>query len=231
MPAWLEALGSSPILNLTNLLLAAALCGAILGFDRELKRKSAGLKTTTLVCVASALFTVGSLLIPEAGMEGFIRDPGRIAAQIVLGAGLLCSGVVIHSRAVDHQVEGLTTAANLWVSAALGICVGIGFGQFALLLALGIALLMHALRLLENRLIRHLHSFDCQLETEDPRLNLPELIRALSSQHRLTLRHLSVEPVGNRLLAHAFLRGKRENKSKFLRDLGRSSSIRIKIVG
>ena len=108
-----------------NLVIAAFL-GGLIGLEREAGHRPAGLRTTMLVCVGSALFTVLSIhAFPSAGDV----SNARVAAQIVAGIGFLGAGTVW--RAQD-QVKGLTTAASLWVAAAIGMAVGAGFGVLAL---------------------------------------------------------------------------------------------------
>ena len=107
---------------LFRLLLAVAL-GGIIGLHRELHGKPAGMRTHALVCLGSTLFTLISLSLP---LEA---DVGRIAANVVLGIGFLGAGSIF--RFHDH-VSGLTTAADLWVVAAIGLAVGTGFLYAAL---------------------------------------------------------------------------------------------------
>ena len=106
-----------------RLLLAAAL-GGIIGAERELRRKSAGFRTNILIAMGSALFTVTSLQL--AGPNG---DPARIAAQIVTGIGFLGAGAIMRTRG---SVHGLTTAATVWVNAALGVAAGGGQYRLAI---------------------------------------------------------------------------------------------------
>ncbi len=108
-------------LELILRLFLAAAFGAIIGFQRELHGKSAGLRTDALICFGSALFAVVSI----AGFEdnGSV-DASRIAAGVVTGIGFLGAGAII--RGHGGQVAGLTTAASIWVVAAIGICVGAG---------------------------------------------------------------------------------------------------------
>jgi putative Mg2+ transporter-C (MgtC) family protein len=108
-----------------RLLLAAAL-GAALGFERELRQKTAGLRTNVLIAVGSALFTVMS--INMAGAPG--SDPTRIAAQIVTGIGFLGAGAIMRT---GSGVQGLTTAATVWVNAAVGVAAGGGEDHLAVL--------------------------------------------------------------------------------------------------
>jgi len=105
----------------TRLLLAAAL-GAMLGIEREWRHKDAGLRTNILIALGSALFTMMSIEL-TAGQG----DPSRVAAQIVTGIGFLGGGAIIRTHG---SVQGLTTAAAIWVNAAIGVAVG--GGQFHL---------------------------------------------------------------------------------------------------
>lgn len=101
-------------------LLVAAGLGAALGFERELREKSAGLRTNILIAVGSALFTLMSIELAE-GVIG--ADPARVASQIVTGIGFLGAGAIIRT---GGNVQGLTTAATVWVNAAVGVAAGGG---------------------------------------------------------------------------------------------------------
>ena len=101
----------------------AAGFGAVLGLEREYRRKPAGLRTNILIAVGSALFTILSLAMTRHG-EG---DPSRVAGQIVTGIGFLGGGAIMRNR---NTVHGMTTAATIWVNAAVGIAAGAG--QFGL---------------------------------------------------------------------------------------------------
>jgi len=113
--------------NLARLSLAAVLGGAI-GFERELRDREAGLRTHLLVCLGSALFTIVSAYgfreFLTSGDQVIRADPTRIAAQIVTGIGFLGAGAIIRQ---GLSVRGLTTAATLWVAAAIGIAAGAGY--------------------------------------------------------------------------------------------------------
>jgi putative Mg2+ transporter-C (MgtC) family protein len=112
--------------GLGGLLLAFAL-SSVIGFERELRQKSAGLRTHTLVGVGAALFTL-------AGRYGFPgdalgTDPARIAAQVVTGIGFIGAGVIFTRR---DGVRGLTTAATIWIAAAVGLTAGAGLPLLAI---------------------------------------------------------------------------------------------------
>lgn len=104
--------------NIFQLILSGIL-GAIIGIEREATGKEAGVRTLALVSIASCLFTI--LSVESSSSEG---DPLRIIAGIATGVGFLGAGVIIFRR--DH-IEGLTTAATLWLVAALGCAVGFGW--------------------------------------------------------------------------------------------------------
>ncbi|WP_044173988.1 MgtC/SapB family protein [Flectobacillus major] len=98
-------------------LIASIIVGAIIGGEREYHSKSAGLRTFTLICVGSTIFTI----LSEKVGQGV--SPDRISANIVTGVGFLGAGIIFK---VDDRVKGLTTAAIIWVTAALGMAIGDG---------------------------------------------------------------------------------------------------------
>lgn len=115
--------------ELVQRLLTAALLGAILGFERESRQKSAGLRTNILIAIGSALFTLMSY---ELAAEVTGGDPGRVAAQIVTGIGFLGAGAIMRT---EGGVQGLTTAATIWVNAAVGVAAGGGEYHLAFIAA------------------------------------------------------------------------------------------------
>jgi putative Mg2+ transporter-C (MgtC) family protein len=130
-----------------RLVLAAAL-GGIIGAERELRQKSAGFRTNILIAIGSALFTIASLtLSPNA-------DPTRIAAQIVTGIGFLGAGAIMRTHSGVH---GLTTAATVWVNAALGIAAGGGLYRVAVLGGTITIAVLLILGPVERAIERHAH--------------------------------------------------------------------------
>ncbi len=123
---------TTPDIELARRLILAAALGAALGVERELRQKSAGLRTNILIAVGSALFTIMS--IEMASATG--TDPGRIAAQIVTGIGFLGAGAIMRTQG---GVQGLTTAATVWVNAAVGVAAGAGRSHLAVI-ATGVTL-------------------------------------------------------------------------------------------
>lgn len=107
---------------------AAAFCGLLIGVEREHAAKPAGVRTNVMVCVGSALFTLSSVLAAQ-NFPG--TDATRIAAQVVSGVGFLGAGVILKTG--THLI-GVTTAATIWLVAAIGVAIGLGFpllGVFA----------------------------------------------------------------------------------------------------
>ena len=108
-------------------LVAALLLGSVLGFERTLAGKRAGMRTYGLVSMGSCLFIlISHAVIPTA--EDFTFDPLRMAAAIVMGIGFLCGGVIVFK---EQTLQGLTTAAGLWVAAGIGMAVGYGLMNLA----------------------------------------------------------------------------------------------------
>lgn len=118
-----ELLGETPIyIGFGIQSIIAVTLGGLIGYDREKKLKAAGLKTHMLICFGSSIFTSIGLLV--ATMAGSAGDPNRIAAQIVSGVGFLGAGAIIRGQG---NVIGLTSAATIWLVAAIGFTVGAGF--------------------------------------------------------------------------------------------------------
>ncbi|WP_138935049.1 MgtC/SapB family protein [Roseovarius arcticus] len=108
-------------------LVLAAILGGVIGYERERKASSAGVRTHMLVAVGAALFVIGPL---QAGME--ISDMSRVLQGIVQGVGFLGAGAIL-VRASQQKILGLTTAANIWVTAGIGVVVGLGLEATAIL--------------------------------------------------------------------------------------------------
>jgi putative Mg2+ transporter-C (MgtC) family protein len=127
---------------------AAALCGAIIGLERQLKGKPAGFRTNILICLGSAMYmAVGLLVLFEDKVSS---DPTRIAAQVVTGIGFLGAGCIIQERG---RITGLTTAASIWVVAAIGIVAGAGFPILAFIASAIVVTTLAVLGIVEDRFL------------------------------------------------------------------------------
>src|SRR6476646_9202240 len=119
----------------------AAFLGGIIGLEREMKRKPAGLRTNMFICFGAAMFTI----LSEELASRWPGDHTRIAAQIIPGIGFIGAGSILHSRG---SVTGLTTAATLFVVASIGMACGGGFYLQAIFATMLIYLALHLLGLL-----------------------------------------------------------------------------------
>ena len=135
-------------------LVAAILAGAVIGFDREVRNRQAGLRTHALASEGAALFTMAAILITvEAEKTGFgPADPTRIISTIVQGIGFLAAGVIFAHKA---KVLGLTTAAGLWVTASIGVLCGAGLYFLAIAATVATALVLSLVKVAQDRILQH----------------------------------------------------------------------------
>ena len=133
-------------LDLGAKLLIAILAGGGIGLERELRNKPAGLRTNILICLGSALLMDLSIGVVSGG-----GDPGRIAAQVVTGIGFLGAGTILHTRGT---ITGLTSAATIWVVAAIGLTAGAGFLFEALAATATVMLVLRGLGWIEGNFLR-----------------------------------------------------------------------------
>lgn len=119
-------------------LLLAAILGGIVGYERELKARSAGVRTHMLVAVGAALFVLGPL---QSGMG--LSDISRVLQGIIQGVGFLGAGAII-IRTAEQKVQGLTTAATIWATAGIGVVVGLGLEATAVLSTIIVLIILAA---------------------------------------------------------------------------------------
>jgi putative Mg2+ transporter-C (MgtC) family protein len=169
-----------PTLSTVELLLRVVLAGALgglVGLEREFSDQPAGFRTHILVSLGAALFTIvgayGVHVFFVNGQQGVSFDPTRIAAQIVTGIGFLGAGAIIRE---GMSVRGLTTAAALWVTAAIGTAVGFGYWQGALAVALATVIALYGLKRMERIVLPRLKRGHARFRiTLGPELRLSEL--------------------------------------------------------
>lgn len=146
-------------IELARRLILAALLGGVLGFEREVRQKSAGLRTNMLIAIGAALFTIMSIELGQP--EG--ADPTRVAAQIVTGIGFLGAGAILRT---DGGIHGLTTAATIWVNAAVGVAAGGGEYQLAFIATAVTLVVLLVLQPLERMVDRRFGSRTDRLDDE-----------------------------------------------------------------
>ncbi len=134
-------------------LILAVVLGGLVGLEREYKRKEAGFRTYTLVCLGSALFTVVGLEMFREfmGVEGISFDPSRVIYAVAIGIGFIGGGIIVYRQS---HIEGLTSAAGLWGVAAIGVAVGAGFYATAIFAAMLILFILAGFRYLEKQFFK-----------------------------------------------------------------------------
>jgi putative Mg2+ transporter-C (MgtC) family protein len=193
--------------------LLAIVCGGIIGIEREIKSKPAGFRTNILICLGSMLFMWLSEKVAQGAVGDRPADPGRIAAQVVAGVGFLGAGTIILARG---RVVGLTSAAMIWVVAAVGMSIGAGYGAIALLTTVLILLVLVGLGMFERRMFGRCLLYDCQVAFDDvqggTRRAIDQALRAAGrpidalnlkrsgDHHVLTLQYCDVHPQHKRFL-------------------------------
>ena len=138
------------VTRITLRLLIAAILGGILGFEREQKGKAAGLRTHMLVALGAALF----VLIPQqAGASD--ADLTRVMQGLIAGVGFLGAGAIIKGNGGEEDIRGLTTAAGIWLTAAIGMAAGLGREATAVLSTRIALLILYIIPKLAGRLAKH----------------------------------------------------------------------------
>lgn len=130
-------------------IIASVLIGGLIGMERELKSRPAGLRTYMVVCLGACLIMLTNQYIYQCTSVG---DPVRMGAQVVSGIGFLGAGTIMVTR--RNQVKGLTTAAGLWTAAGVGLALGIGFYEAALAGAVAVFLVMTTIQFIDNNVQR-----------------------------------------------------------------------------
>lgn len=175
MDFFLEALDELRIvtpLSVMVRIVAAVFIGGIIGLERGLKNRPAGLRTYMLVCVGSCIV----MLTNQYVVQIIGGEPTRLAAQVVSGIGFLGAGTIIVTR--RNQIKGLTTAAGLWSAAGVGLALGIGFYEAAVFGSLAIFVVMTLLQKMDNRMHRSTKVAEVYMELGDT-LTLGDLLRTI----------------------------------------------------
>ena len=131
-----------------KIVLTVVLC-SLIGWERELRHKGAGLRTHILVGVGSALIVLTSFHVFDIYSGVTSVDPTRMLAGIVTGVGFLCAGTIIRG---SNQVSGLTTAATLWISSSLGMAVGAGQYAAAIIFTIVVFIILISVRSIEKKI-------------------------------------------------------------------------------
>lgn len=204
--------------------LFAVLCGGLIGLERELKNKPAGIKTNILICLGSTLYTSVSILMSASIAEqGHYGDPGRVAAQIVSGIGFLGGGAIIQARGT---VLGLTTAATIWVVAAIGICIGLGHADIGVFCSVIVILVLVATNVFEDRVIGRSLTFACEVVADDPHGQVRLSLNQALADNELILDDFDISSRGEFSVLTFKYSGHRADHRKFVLGLWSIPGIR-----
>jgi len=151
---------------------AAVIVGGILGLERGMKNRPAGLRTYMLVCVGACVVMLTNQYIYQVFGTG---DPVRMGAQVVSGIGFLGAGTIIVTR--RNQIKGLTTAAGLWSAAGVGLALGVGFYEAAIVGAVAVFAVITLLQRMDNKLHRRSRQLEAYIELKD--ISLGDFLRTM----------------------------------------------------
>ena len=150
----------------------AVVVGGILGLERGMKNRPAGLRTYMLVCVGACVIMLTNQYIFQVFGSG---DPVRMGAQVVSGIGFLGAGTIIVTR--RNQIKGLTTAAGLWSAAGVGLALGVGFYEAALAGTVAVFFVMTLLQRMDNKLHRRSRRLEAYIELSG--ISLGDFLRTM----------------------------------------------------
>lgn len=202
----------------------AILCGGLIGLERELKNKPAGIKTNILICLGAAVYSSISIMSSLShSSHGYYGDPSRISAQIVSGIGFLGGGTIIQARGT---ILGLTTAATIWVVAAIGICIGIGHADVAVAISIMVVGVLVLTNLFEDRVLGRSLTFAVEISAEDPDGQVRLSINQALAQNNLILDDFDLSIRGSESVMVCRYNGHRGDHKKFVLDLWSTGGIR-----
>jgi putative Mg2+ transporter-C (MgtC) family protein len=177
----------------------AGVFGGAIGAEREIREREAGLRTHMLVSIGAALFTLVSAYgfsdFRFSNASGITYDPTRIAAQVVTGIGFLGAGAIIRQ---GLSVRGLTTAASLWVVAAIGIATGAGYYSAALITTVVVLVSLWPLRIIAFRLFERVRPGELRLEVELQPTQSPSILLDPLEKRGVAVRSFEVEDAHDR---------------------------------
>jgi putative Mg2+ transporter-C (MgtC) family protein len=187
-------------------LFAALIIGGIIGAEREYRSKSAGFRTMMLICLGAALFTILSIYI------GSEENRDRIAASIITGIGFLGAGVIWKD---ENRVNGITTAATIWITAALGMGIGAGYLWLSAVSCVVVLAILFAFTFLESWLYRsnQLRNYRIVCSFHDKSLERYEL---LFQECKLTFKKSTQNKQGGMITGNWLAQGSEKNHKRFI---------------
>ena len=191
--------------------------GGLIGLERGLKNRPAGLRTYMVVCLGACLVMLTNQYVCQVYHTG---DPVRLGAQVVSGIGFLGAGTIIVTR--RNQIKGLTTAAGLWAAAGVGLAIGVGFYEAALAGGFAVFFVMTMLQKMDNRMHRNAKVLEVYIEL-DKTVALGDFLRDVRAKNievKDTVReHDSENEEGTRAYFSTFKLTKRQNHLDVIEDV------------
>ncbi|HXB06174.1 MAG TPA: MgtC/SapB family protein [Puia sp.] len=200
-------------------LVLAIVLGGLLGAEREYRSKSAGFRTLTLICLGAAIFTIFSQIIGGSG------NPDRIASNIVTGIGFVGAGVIFKGDSTS-KVNGITTAAMIWVTAALGMAIGAGYLLVAVVATALVLVVLFLFSLVEDRIDRanQLRKYRIVCPYENETLHRFEI---LFKTHRLRFKRTrQAKSAENMITGEWLVQGTEQNHRHVIHELMRDPSVK-----
>ena len=201
-------------------LILAVLVGGVIGAEREYRSKSAGFRTLTLICLGATLFTMLSALIGTHGA------PERIASNVVVGIGFVGAGVIFKGDPTQNKVNGITTAAMIWVTAALGMAIGAGFEVLSLVACGLVMTVLFIFSLLEGWIdrVNQIRNYKIVCNFENETLHRYE---KLFRQHHLKFKlNRQTKTLTDMITGEWVVQGSETNHRHFVREVLRDPTVK-----
>ncbi|OFZ17167.1 MAG: hypothetical protein A2X86_01580 [Bdellovibrionales bacterium GWA2_49_15] len=209
----------NPYVGMGIKIITSLILGGLIGYDRETKMKTAGIKTNIMICLGATLFTASSFLNLADHPNS---DPNRIAAQIVSGIGFLGAGTIFHGRGF---ISGLTTAATMWVVAAIGVAIGSGFPITATIFTITVLVVLSAISPIYNLFGRQKDFHMEVLASGD----LHDSVREMLLKDNFYIREIfeeMLDPITSLRIIHVVVRAQSKLLSNFVTKLVRLRNVR-----
>ena len=202
-------------LDIINKLIAAILIGGAIGLERELRSKSAGFRTMILICLGATMYTIFSQYL------GQHSSPDRIASNVVVGIGFLGAGVIFRS---SSSVTGITTAATIWLTAALGVSIGIGWYTVAVAACLMMLVVLFVFSFMDNAIdkINQLREYKISYPYEEQQQHKYE---TLFKNYKLSVKTRSQSKEGNIITGTWMVGGNEKNHHEFIEQILKDNTV------
>lgn len=209
----MDFLKDHSIQNELVLIFISVILGLFIGAEREYRNKSAGLRTFILVCFGSCLFTILSIKIG-------IKDPDRLAANIITGIGFLGAGVIFKG---DNKIDGITTATTIWATASIGMAVGSGYVYLSLTGTVLVLLILSSLSYLQNFIDNNhkIREYKIVLKTFEDVAYFENIFK----KHHLKFFIIRQKYTPENIITSWILTGKHKNHDLFIKQLRNDNKV------